>query len=59
MQAEGDKGGVALSQETAADAGTWRGDQGQAAEAGGWQVWATYRWEALCTGRGGGELVKK
>ena len=43
---------------TAADAGTRRGAQGRTAEAGGWQMQAATRWEALCTGRGGWEQVK-
>ena len=29
----------------------------QAAEAGGWQVWATSRWTVLRFGKGGGEWV--
>ena len=40
-----------------ADAGMRRGAQRRAVGAGGWQVRATYRWEALCAGRGdGGQL---
>ena len=39
------------------DAGTRRGAQVQAAEAGGRRVQATSRWAVLCTGRGGGERV--
>ena len=43
---------------TAADAGTWRGAQGQAAEASRRRVRVTSRWAALCTNRGVGEQVK-
>ena len=42
----------------ATDAGTRRGAQGRAAEADRWWVWATPRWLSICTGVGGGELVK-
>ena len=59
MKGKFGKGGSAPSQETAADAGTQSGAQGQAAEAVRWQVQATSRWEALCTGRIGGEQVKR
>ena len=44
-------------QETAADAGTRRGLQRQAADAGGWKVWETSRYMAIRAGRGGGEQV--
>ena len=44
---------------TAADAGTRRGAQGRAAEAGWFQVKGAPRWAALCTGRGVGERVKQ
>ena len=43
---------------TAADADTWLQTQRRAAEAGGWQVWATPMWVELCSRRGGGERVK-
>ena len=59
VQAEGGKGGERTGTGTAEDAGTRRGAQGRAAEAGGWQVRETPRWAALCTGRGGGERVKR
>ena len=42
----------------AADAGTWRGSQGRAAEAGGRQVRVMSRWVAFRAGGGGGERVK-
>ena len=42
----------------AADAGTRRGAQGQAAESGRRRVQETSRWLALCTGRGGVGRVK-
>ena len=58
VQANGGKGGSALSQEKAADAGTWIEDQGQASDTGGGQVWETSRWTALRTGRGGGDQAK-
>ena len=58
MQAEDGKGGSTPAQETAADAGTRTGAQGQAAETVRWQVRATSCWAALRTGRGGGERVK-
>ena len=51
VQVEGGKGGSALSQETAADAGTRSGAHGRAAEAGRWWVRTTSRWAALRTGR--------
>ena len=49
----------ASSRETAADAGTRSGAQRRAAEDGGWRVGAASRRSVLCTGRGGGELLKK
>ena len=55
LQAKGGKGGERTSTGTTADAGMWRGDQGRAAEAGGWRVRTTNRWAALHTGRGGKE----
>ena len=54
MKAEGSKGGSDPARETTEDAGTRRGVQGQAAEAGGWWVRATSRLAVLCTGIGGG-----
>ena len=52
MQAEGGKGGV-NGLGTAADAGTRRGVQRQAAEAGWGRVWVTSRWvEFLARRRG-------
>ena len=59
VQADGNKRGSALAWEKVADAGTRNGAQGQAAEADGWRVRVTPRWAALCTGRGGGERVKR
>ena len=59
VQAEGGKGGNALAQVKEADTGMHCRVQGQAAEAGGWQVSDTPRWAVLCTGRGGGEQVKR
>ena len=50
--------GRAMSQETGADAGTRRGSQRWAAEAGGWWVRATSRWADLRTERWGWERVK-
>ena len=44
---------------TVAYAGTWRGAEGQAAEADWWRVRANFRWAELCTGRGVGGWVKK
>ena len=58
MQAKGSKGGSALSQKTAAGAGTLRGTKGQEVEAGGSLVWTTSRWAAIFTGRGDVERVK-
>ena len=49
---------VYTTQQWVADAGTRRGTQGRAEEAGGWRVWATSRWAELCAGIGGGEQVK-
>ena len=59
LQAEGGKKGSVPSRETAADVGMRKKAQGRAAEASGWRVRATPRWEVLHTGRGGGERVKK
>ena len=59
VQDEGSKGGSAPAQGTAADAGTRRRAQGRAAEAGRWRVRAATRWAELCTGRRGGERVKR
>ena len=50
--------GGAQSRETAADTGTMRRAQRQAAEAYGWRVRATSRLEALCTSTGGGKRVQ-
>ena len=49
---------------TEEDAGMRRGSQGRAVEAGKCQVqaaprWATPRWAALCTRKGGGYRVKR
>ena len=57
-QAEGRKGGSTQSQDTAADVGTRSELQRRAAEAGGWRVWATFRWTALCARRRGGDRVQ-
>ena len=54
----GVKGGGKQSWNTAADAGTWRGAQRRAAEAGWWRVRVVSMWTALCNGRGGGERVQ-
>ena len=59
MQAKGGKRGSAPSWEMSADAGIRRRAQGRAAEAGGWRVRETSMWAARCTGRGGGDWVKK
>ena len=37
-----------------AKAGKRCGGQRQEAESGRWWTWVTYRWTALCDGRGGG-----
>ena len=58
MQVKGDKGGGCADTGAAGDVGTWRREQGRAAEAGGWWVRATPRWAALHTSRGGEERVK-
>ena len=50
--------GGAQSQDMAADAGKRCRAQIQAEEAGGWQVQATSRWTAICSGRGGGDKVQ-
>ena len=58
VQAEGVKGGSTSSQETVADAGTWRGVHGRAAEAGGCWVQVTVKWKAICIRRVSGERLK-
>ena len=58
VQAEAGKGGSAPEQEMSRDTDPRRKEQGQAVEASGWRVRVTSRWEALVTGRGGGERVK-
>ena len=40
------------------DAGTWRGAQSRAAEAGGWRVCTSSRWTEFCARRGSGERVQ-
>ena len=55
---QGRKRGVERVQEMASDAGTWRGTQIQAAEAGGWRVGTKSKWMAFWAGRGGGERVQ-
>ena len=52
------KGGGRTFMITPVDAGTWRGVQRRAAEAGGWRVREASRWAAICAGRGGGERVQ-
>ena len=51
VQAKGEKGGSEPVHETAAGAGTWRREQGRAAEAGRWRVRVTSRWATLHTRR--------
>ena len=58
VQAEGGKGGSALSHEMATDAGMRSGENGRVVEAWGWWVQETSRWVALYTGIGGGEQMK-
>ena len=37
----------------------WCGAQRQEADSSEWWVWVTSRWTALCSKRGGGELVQE
>ena len=55
----GRKKGELTDMGTVADSGMRRGAQRRATEAGGWRARVTTRWEALHTGRGGGERVKR
>ena len=57
-QAEVGNGGGGQSQEMAAVAGMRHGVQRQVTGDGGLQVWVTFRWAELLTGRGGGERVQ-
>ena len=43
---------------TAAVLGMRHRSQGRVAEGGGWRVWVTSSWAALCAGRGGGDWVQ-
>ena len=54
---QGRKRGGEWTQEMAADSGIRCSSQRRAAEAGGWRVWATYRWMVLRSGRGGEKRV--
>ena len=57
VQTKGGKGGSESDPETAVDAGMRREEQRRAAKSGGCRVREMSRWEALLTGRGGGEMV--
>ena len=46
------KGGGHIQRYMSSDVGMRRGDQRQAAEAGGWQVRMAYRWKFFRSGRG-------
>ena len=55
---QGWQGGGERMRDTATEAGTQRGAQRRAAEAGGWRVETKYRWTTYHSGRGCGERVR-